>query len=98
MNYSELHKNAFRTAPDSPARWIHFPFTWGTPEAEELQSTIWKIESRMWKGFLMKVRDENIQGDLVEFGVSVGNSLEELIQYTEDIGLRIKIYGFDSFE
>jgi hypothetical protein len=98
MDYAELHKNAFRSMPDSPPGWIHFPFAWGTPEAQELQTIIWKIDSRMWKGFLTKVRDENIEGDLLEFGVSGGNSLGELIQYTEELGLPIKIYGFDSFE
>ncbi len=74
------------------------PLPWGSPESAELQSVIWKVESRMWKQFLATVRDEKIPGDLVEFGVSVGNSLEELIEYCEEINLDINIYGLDSFE
>jgi hypothetical protein len=78
--------------------WINFPFPWGSPEASELQVAIWKIESQMWKKFLATIREERIQGALVEFGVSVGNSLEELITYCEEVGLKIDTYGLDSFE
>ena len=92
------HCEVFHIEPGPSQDWIHFPFPWGTPEAAELQSTIWKIESQMWKQFLTNVRDEKVQGDLVEFGVSVGNSLDELIGYCEDLDLKINIYGLDSFE
>ncbi len=98
MDYDQLYKTAFQSEPDGPPAWIRFPFPWGSPEALELQATIWKIESRMWKQFLTNVHDTLIEGDLLEFGVSVGNSLEQLIQYSEEIGLKINIYGFDSFE
>ena len=98
MNYAELYKNAFNRPPESPPSWVHLPFAWGTPEAREVQNVIWAIENRMWKQFLTNVRDEKIEGDLVEFGVSVGNSLEGLIAYSEELGLKFNIYGFDSFE
>ncbi len=97
-DYVGLYREAFNTEPNLLQDWIHFPFPWGSPEAAELQSTIWKIESQMWKQFLTNVRDERIQGDLLEFGVSVGNSLDELIGYCEDLALNINIYGLDSFE
>jgi hypothetical protein len=98
MNYTELYQNAFKRPPDQPPSWVHLPFAWGTPEAREVQEVIWSIENRMWKQFLTKVRDEKIAGDLVEFGVSVGGSLEALIAYSEELGLKFNIYGFDSFE
>ena len=97
-DYVGLHREAFDTEPYPLQDWIHFPFAWGSPEAADLQSTIWKIESQVWKQFLTNVRDERIQGDLVEFGVSAGYSLGQLIGYCEDLALKINIYGFDSFE
>jgi hypothetical protein len=97
-DYTELYRDAFKHEPDRAQEWIRFPFPWGSPEAAELQTAIWRIESRTWKTFLAKVRDEQVPGDLVEFGVSVGNSLEELIGYCEELGLAINIYGLDSFE
>jgi hypothetical protein len=97
-DYTSLYREVFQNEPDAPQGFIHFPFPWGSPEAAELQSTIWKIESRMWRQFLANIRDEKVPGDLVEFGVSVGNSLEELIGYCDDVDLKMNIYGFDSFE
>jgi hypothetical protein len=97
-DYSSLYREVFQGEPDSTAGFIHFPFPWGSPEAAELQAAIWTIESKLWRTFLAKIRDENVAGDLVEFGVSVGNSLEELIGYCDDVDLKINIYGFDSFE
>jgi Macrocin-O-methyltransferase (TylF) len=96
--YASRYRDAFDSDPVPTASWIHFPFSWGSPEANELQSTIWKIENQLWKQFLTTIRDEQIPGDLVEFGVSVGNSLDELIGSCEEVGLNIGIYGFDSFE
>jgi Macrocin-O-methyltransferase (TylF) len=96
--YTKLYREVFQGEPDPSQSFIHFPFPWGSPEATELQSTIWKIESHMWRQFLASIRDEKVPGDLVEFGVSVGNSLEELIGYCEDVDLKMNIYGFDSFE
>jgi Macrocin-O-methyltransferase (TylF) len=97
-DYTGLHREAFDADPDQPPGWIHFPFPWGSPEAAELQSTIWKIDSLMWKHFLQTIRDEQVPGDLLEFGVSAGNSLKELITYCEELDMKMKIYGFDSFE
>jgi hypothetical protein len=89
--YTKLYREVFQGEPDPPQGFIHFPFPWGSPEAAELQSTIWKIESQMWRQFLASIRDEKVAGDLVEFGVSVGNSLEELIGYCEDLDLKMNI-------
>ncbi len=97
-DYASLHREAFHSEPDPPPRWIHFPYPWGSPEAAELQKTIWKIDSLAWKQFLATLQDEKVPGDLVEFGVATGNSLDELIGYCDDLGLKINIYGLDSFE
>jgi hypothetical protein len=96
--YADRYAAVFDKQPDPTPAWIHFPFAWPTPEAQELQALIWQIEGRVWKQFLETVRRQSIPGGLVEFGVSVGNSLEMLINYCEEIGLHIPIYGFDSFE
>src|SRR5258707_7754931 len=78
---AQHYSRVFGKEPDGSPGWIHFPFAWGTPESFELQSTIWKVEALTWKRFLQTIRDERIQGDLVEFGVSAGCSLNGLIGY-----------------
>lgn len=92
------YRAAFGKIPVGTPDWIKFPFEWGTPEAAELQNTIWKIESRVWKTFIETLKRENIVGSLTEFGVSVGNSLEQLIDYCAAADYRCKIFGFDSFQ
>lgn len=96
--YQQRYASVFHKQPDASPAWVHFPFPWGSPESLELQNTIWKIENQVWKRFLQTIHDEGIQGDLVEFGVSAGSSLFGLIGFCEEIGLDMKIYGFDSFE
>jgi tetratricopeptide (TPR) repeat protein len=47
---------------------------------------------------LAEIRDKNIQGDIAEFGIFEGWWINFLYRTTEDLGLRRRIYGFDSFE
>ncbi len=47
---------------------------------------------------LAEIRDKNIQGDIVEFGIYQGWWVNFLYRTTEDLGLNRRIYGFDSFE
>ena len=47
---------------------------------------------------LGEIRDKNIQGDIVEFGIYQGWWINFLYRTTEELGLNRRIYGFDSFE
>ena len=64
-----------------------------------MQTTIKQIEMRvLWKRYLTALRDEGIEGDIVEFGVFNGTGLQQLIAHSEELALKGRIYGFDSFE
>jgi tetratricopeptide (TPR) repeat protein len=47
---------------------------------------------------LREIAAKNIPGDIVEFGIFEGWWINYLFQQTERLGLRRRIYGFDSFE
>ena len=47
---------------------------------------------------LAQIRDEKIEGDIVEFGIYQGWWVNFLYKTTEELGLNRRIYGFDSFE
>jgi len=47
---------------------------------------------------LTEIRDKNIQGDIVEFGIYQGWWINFLYKTSEELGLNRRIYGFDSFE
>jgi tetratricopeptide (TPR) repeat protein len=46
---------------------------------------------------LAEIRDNNIEGDVAEFGVFEGWWINLLWQATEELGMPRRIYGFDSF-
>jgi hypothetical protein len=46
---------------------------------------------------LTEIRDNNIEGDVAEFGVFEGWWINLLWQATERLGMPRRIYGFDSF-
>jgi tetratricopeptide (TPR) repeat protein len=47
---------------------------------------------------LAEIRDKQIEGDIVEFGIYQGWWVNFLYRTTEELGLSRRIYGFDSFE
>jgi len=47
---------------------------------------------------LAQIRDEKIEGNIVEFGIYQGWWVNFLYKTTEELGLNRRIYGFDSFE
>jgi hypothetical protein len=52
-DYRASYREVSQAEPGQTQSFIHFPFPSGSPEAAELQSTIWKIESNSWRQFLL---------------------------------------------
>ena len=57
-----------------------------------------EVELDLPKHLISELKDKNIPGDMVEFGVFEGKWLAALADINEEIGRRRAIYGFDSFE
>lgn len=47
---------------------------------------------------LISIRENNVSGALVEFGVYKGDWINRLVELNSRLGLKRKIWGFDSFE
>ena len=57
-----------------------------------------QLESEFSGKLLAEIRDQGIPGDIAEFGIFEGRWINFFFQATESLGLRRRIYGFDSFE
>lgn len=96
--YAAANRAVFGVEPPGKKRWLNFPFEWGTPEAQELQALIWAIEMRMIRKHIETLVADGVAGDLLEFGVSRGNSLSQIARFAQAAKFPGNIYGFDSFE
>jgi hypothetical protein len=57
-----------------------------------------QLECEYAQELLLEIATKNIPGDIVEFGIYEGWWINFLWQASETVGLRHRIYGFDSFE
>jgi tetratricopeptide (TPR) repeat protein len=57
-----------------------------------------QLECEYAQELLLEIVTKNIPGDIVEFGIYQGWWINFLWQASETVGLRRRIYGFDSFE
>jgi tetratricopeptide (TPR) repeat protein len=57
-----------------------------------------QLECEYAQELLLEIATKNIPGDIVEFGIYEGWWINFLWQASETVGLRRRIYGFDSFE
>jgi tetratricopeptide (TPR) repeat protein len=57
-----------------------------------------QLECEYAQELLLEIAAKNIPGDIVEFGIYEGWWINFLWQASETVGLRRRIYGFDSFE
>src|SRR5437016_555267 len=77
-------------------------FTWSlprnAPETTQLFRAMRRIESGLFGKYLEQIRDETIEGCIVEFGVFEAWGLAKIIWRCEDLDLQREIFGFDSFE
>ena len=67
---------------------------WG----ERAHSALAQVECEYVRRLLIDIRDKEIPGDIVEFGIYQGWWMNFLYGTTEELGLDRRIYGFDSFE
>ncbi len=98
VSYDAWCRSAFRQ--HIPAPGVRISASW--PEDSEwgvrAYNALALLECEYAAKLLAGIRDNNIPGDFVEFGIFEGWWINFLYQATEQLGLHRRLYGFDSFE
>jgi tetratricopeptide (TPR) repeat protein len=98
LSYDDWCRSVFRQ--HVPAPGVRIAASWAEDSEWGLRAynTLALLECEYAAKLLEEIRDKNIQGDIVEFGIYQGWWINFLYRTTEDLGLHRRIYGFDSFE
>jgi Macrocin-O-methyltransferase (TylF) len=73
-------------------------FDYESPESEQLFTFMYGMKCSRLGKYIETIKSEGLEGAIVEFGVNDGGSLSHLVEKCEALGLRLPIFGFDSFE
>jgi hypothetical protein len=98
QSYQDWFESVFRQRVPAPgariaASWDEHS-TWG----QKAHGALVDVECEYVRMLLREIQEKEIQGDIVEFGLFQGWWINFFWRETEKIGLRRRIYGFDSFE
>ena len=98
LSYDDWCRSVFRQPVPVPG--VRIAASWAEDSEWGLRAynALALLECEYAARLLAEIRDKNISGDIVEFGIFEGWWLNFLHQTTESLGLHRRIYGFDSFE
>jgi tetratricopeptide (TPR) repeat protein len=98
VSYDDWCRSVFRQHVPVPG--VRIAASWAEDSEWGLRAynALALLECEYAAKLLSEVRDKNIQGDIVEFGIYQGWWVNFLYKTTEDLGLNRRIFGFDSFE
>lgn len=98
LSYEDWARAVFRQ--DVPAPGVRVACSWNedTEWGLRAHNALAQVECEYVMKLLTELRDQNVQGDIVEFGIFQGWWINFLYRATAELGLDRRIYGFDSFE
>jgi tetratricopeptide (TPR) repeat protein len=98
LSYDDWCISVFRQ--HVPAPGVRIAASWGEDSEWGLRAynALALLECEYATKLLAEIRDKNIEGDIVEFGIYQGWWINFLYRTTEELGLNRRLYGFDSFE
>jgi tetratricopeptide (TPR) repeat protein len=98
LSYDDWCRSVFRQ--HVPAPGVRIAASWAEDSEWGLRAynALALLECEYAAKLLAEIRDKNVQGDIVEFGIYQGWWINFLYRTTEDLGLNRRLYGFDSFE
>lgn len=98
LSYGDWCRSVFRQ--NIPVPGVRVATSW--PEDSEwglrAYNALAQVECAYVTKLLAEIRDQQIEGDIAEFGIFQGGWINFLYDVTQQIGLPRRIYGFDSFE
>jgi tetratricopeptide (TPR) repeat protein len=98
LSYDDWCRSVFRQ--HVPAPGVRIAASWAEDSEWGLRAynALALLECEYAAKLLAEIRDKNVRGDIVEFGIYQGWWINFLYRTTEDLGLNRRLYGFDSFE
>jgi Macrocin-O-methyltransferase (TylF) len=97
-NYDDWFESVFRVRVPVPIARIACSWPEDTPWGQKAHNALLSVELEYVSMLLREIKERNIEGEIVEFGIFQGWWINFFWQETERIGLHRRIYGFDSFE
>lgn len=82
----------------SPTYPLHLSWGLGHPFGDRFNEVLAKFIPFLEQNLLAEVHANGVKGDIVEFGIYQGYTLQKLIEKAEELNMGRNIYGFDSFE
>ncbi|HKT46487.1 MAG TPA: TylF/MycF/NovP-related O-methyltransferase [Candidatus Acidoferrales bacterium] len=96
-NYDEWFADVFGQRIAAPGVRIACSWNEDTAWGKRAHDALVTVECEYVRELLAEIHARNIPGDIAEFGVFQGWWVDFLWKETEALGLRRRIYGFDSF-
>jgi len=97
QTYDDWFASTFGQRVPVPTTRITVSWNDGTEWGDRAHCALLNVELEYVKHLLSEIRDQNIPGALAEFGIYQGWWINQLWEYTAELGLEREIYGFDSF-
>jgi hypothetical protein len=98
LAYNQWFAEVFRQNVAVPGARLVVSWTEDSPRGLRACNALAAMECEYATELMAEIRDKRIAEDIVEFGIYKGCWITFLWQMTEQLGLRLRIYGFDSFE
>lgn len=97
-DYSDWTQKIFGVAVQKPG-FLHSMQFWSDPEwNQKAHVALLDVEIKYVERLLKNIRDHDVSGALVEFGVYQGWWVNHLYEASERIGLHRQVIGYDSFQ
>jgi hypothetical protein len=98
ISYENWARAVFRQNVPVPGVRVACSWNEDTEWGLRAHNALAQVECEYVTRLLTDIRDQNIQGDIVEFGIYQGWWINFLYKTSAELGFDRRIYGFDSFE
>src|SRR5262249_47895103 len=98
QSYDDWFASVFRQRITAPNVRIATSWNEDSHWGQKSHNALVQVECEYVAELLRGIQAKQIPGDLVEFGIFQGWWVNHLWEVTEQIGLKRRIHGFDSFE
>jgi len=98
QSYEDWFESVFKQRVPAPGARLAASWDENSYWGKKVHAALVDVECEYVRMLLGEIQQKEIEGDIAEFGIFQGWWINFLWRETEKIGLRRRIYGFDSFE